>query len=68
MTLESFESWNWVEVDPSQSFAGLWKKNVADGSSRGPGAKQASFQIVRKEIHQNFHASKYDVKQPSDAT
>ena len=30
--------------------------------------KRASFQIVRKEIHQNFQVSKYDVKQPSDAT
>ena len=26
------------------------------------------FRIARKEIHQNLHASKYDIKQPSDAT
>ena len=37
--MESFESWNWVEVDPSQSFAGLWKKNVADGKEAYQGAQ-----------------------------
>ena len=26
------------------------------------------FRIARKKIHQNFRASKYDAKQPSDVT
>ena len=26
------------------------------------------FRVTRKKMHQNFLASKYDVKQPSDAT
>ena len=26
------------------------------------------FRITIKKIHQNFHALKYDIKQPSDAT
>ena len=32
------------------------------------GEKTISFQDRKKEIHQNFQISKYDIKQPSDAT
>ena len=60
---------NSVRFRDIQKSAKVKIKNVKNKVSLGQVVrKKVIFRIARKEIHRNFHASKHDIKQPSDAT